>query len=199
MRAVSRSRKQVAAAEDSSQPPGAAPQSRRMARERCIALVCAFAGVSLIAPGTAAETIYKCRDDRGRVLYTSEPCPGGKPVDIQAGKGDPHALERLRQEDAAFNRRMSERRAAEAKEAELRREAELKQREVEATERAAESGAAAAPGPYWGWPVYPARPGYGPPRPGRPDRPDRPDRPPTPPGAGKPPPSLERLPVMTPR
>ena len=44
----------------------------------------------------AAEPIFRCTDEAGRVTYTSIPCKGGVELDIDAGKPDPAAIERLR-------------------------------------------------------------------------------------------------------
>jgi hypothetical protein len=88
----------------------------RQARRR----LCTWAVLVLMAGmppaiAAAADPIYRCIDENGRVLYTSERCKGGVELEIDAGKADPAAIDRLRRnvdaermKDAARSREQAE-------------------------------------------------------------------------------------------
>jgi hypothetical protein len=81
-----------------------------------------------IAGGAFAQgdTIYRCDDGRGGVLYADAPCPGGRVVELPEGKPDPTARERLQRDLDAFERRQAARAAALLRERE--RQDDLRQR-----------------------------------------------------------------------
>jgi hypothetical protein len=71
----------------------------------------------------AQDTIYRCDDGRGGVLYANTPCPGGRVIALVESKPDPAARERLQRDLEAFERRQSAREAAITRERERREEA----------------------------------------------------------------------------
>ena len=82
-----------------------------------------------IANGALAQgdTIYRCDDGRGGVLYVNAPCPGGRVVEIPEARPDPAARERLQRDLDAFERRQAAREAALIR----ARENEARKRDVE--------------------------------------------------------------------
>jgi hypothetical protein len=95
---------------------------------------------------SAAAQVYKCTQDGGRVLYSDMPCKGGAAVDVRAGTANPAAVTQLARDNAAFDRKMAARRAAEDQ-AEFRRQRLDAQLE---TAKAAQGGVIASDsGPYY--------------------------------------------------
>ena len=133
-------------------------------RRRSIAL--AFACV-VLGGSAAAQTIYRCDDGSGGVLYADAPCKDGAKVDLLPGKADPAAIERLKRDQKAFDERQAARDAKAQAEAQAIRDA----RQARA-ERSGEAPAESigypgyAWGGYWPWPPVPPVP----PRPPRPER-----------------------------
>ncbi|MBS0320989.1 MAG: hypothetical protein JSR18_10650 [Proteobacteria bacterium] len=122
-----------------------------------------------------ADAIYKCADAAGHVTYQSGPCKGGARLDIDAGRQDPAAVARLREDQAAFTARDSERREQATREAVARDERAAAEARARAQEAAASADAApACVDCGWGWGfVLP----WGP-SPWRPRPPVKPPRPP---------------------
>jgi len=132
------------------------------------------AAIASLASHAAAQTIFRCDDGRGGVLYSDAPCKQGVKVDLLPGKADPAAIERLEREQRAFDARQAARDARadrDAAAARADRDAE-RQRQAEAARLAAQP----PPPPenyYWssGWPWWYAplpvvpRPPVRPPRP----------------------------------
>ncbi len=105
---------------------------------------------SALAQGT---TIYRCNDGSGGVLYANIPCAGGVALDLPESKPDPAALERLRREQEAFERRQATRDAVSAQAA-VRRD-ELRRREEEARrERESQAHAYTPSYPWFYAPMY---------------------------------------------
>ena len=98
--------------------------SRHLPRQT---LACAAAALALAvassgnAEGAASGSVYRCKQANGAIAYQDFPCKGGVAVDIKPDAADPHAIERLRREQAEFERSYAQRRAAEA--AQQRRDA----------------------------------------------------------------------------
>jgi hypothetical protein len=67
-----------------------------------------------------SDTIYRCDDGRGGVLYANAPCPRGRVVEMPESKPDPAARERLQRDVEAFERRQAAREAALLRERERR-------------------------------------------------------------------------------
>lgn len=82
-----------------------------------------FSCIAAADPPVAAPSleVYKCTSDGGRVLYTSEPCDHGEILELQAGTADAAAIDKLRHDVERDGQRAMQRRAAEARDAELRR------------------------------------------------------------------------------
>lgn len=55
-----------------------------------------FAGFTSLAGAT--EPIFRCPDENGRILYTSERCKNGVELSIDAGQPNPAAIDRLRRD-----------------------------------------------------------------------------------------------------
>jgi hypothetical protein len=111
----------------------------------CTLLLCiALAAGMLCSP--AAAQVYKCAQDRGGVLYSDVPCKGGAVVDVEAGTANPAAVRQLARDNAAFDRKLAARRAAEDQ-AEFRREQLNAQMEVALAAQA--SAATTDAGPYY--------------------------------------------------
>jgi uncharacterized protein DUF4124 len=75
--------------------------------------------LSLLAIGavgwaaSAAAQVYKCTQEGGHVLYSDVACKGGAIVDVLASAANPAAVRQLVRDNAAFDRKMDARRAAE--------------------------------------------------------------------------------------
>ena len=115
-----------------------------------------------------ANTIYRCSDGAGGVLYADSPCAGGRVVEVPASKVDPLARERLQRDLEAFDKRQA-----------LRDSERARQQEQLAQARRAEANAPPAettePAPYYPY-AYGFAPYYVPPHPPPRPRP-RPVRP----------------------
>jgi len=59
-----------------------------------------------------AQTLYRCDDGRGGVLYADNACPNGHAVDLPPHRPDPAARERLERELREFEARQAAREAA---------------------------------------------------------------------------------------
>ena len=146
-----------------------------MALSRMVSLTLAAAALGLAAAlaDVAAQSVYRCDDGKGGVLYADTPCKGGATVDLAPGKADPAAIERLRREQRAFDERQAARELRAQQEAQAQREYRLAQREwqLDASAALLAERLAAERNYYWGgyWPWYPAPPVAklppGPPRP----------------------------------
>lgn len=106
-----------------------------------------------IAGGAFAQgdTIYRCDDGRGGVLYANVPCPRGVVIELPEVKPDPAARERLQRDLDAFERRQA------AREAALRRERErqdIRQRNAPEPARQDEEQASYAPPIAYYAPLY---------------------------------------------
>ena len=150
-----------------------------MALSKMVSLTLAAAALGLAAAlaDVAAQSVYRCDDGKGGVLYADTPCKGGATVDLAPGKADPAAIERLRREQRAFDERQAARELRAQQEAQAQREYRLAQREwqLDATAALLAERLAAERNYYWGgyWPWYPAPPvGSPPPGPPRPPWPD---------------------------
>jgi hypothetical protein len=114
-----------------------------MLRTAVLAIV--TVGVATWAASATAQ-IYKCAQEGGRVLYSDMPCKGGAAIDVRVGTANPAAVTQLARDNAAFDRKMAARRAAEDQ-AEFRRQQLNAQ--IEAA-KAAQGGAMASDsGPYY--------------------------------------------------
>ena len=98
------------------------------------------------------DTIYRCDDGGGGVLYANVRCPGGRAVELPPDKPDPAARERLRQDLEAFERRQAAREAALR---ERQRQDELRQRTAAESARPDDAPAYAPPIAYYA-PLYAA-------------------------------------------
>ena len=134
-------------------------------------------GVVVLAAATLgshvlAQTVYRCEDAKGGVLYADTPCKGGAKVDLLPGKADPAAIERARREQRAFDERQAVRDAGSAEEARTIREHRWAQQEWQHDRGAVLDRYAPRADSYRGalWPWYPTppAPSAGPPRPSRP-------------------------------
>lgn len=85
-----------------------------------------------IANGAFAQgdTIYRCDDGRGGVLYANAPCSGGRVIELPETRPDPEARGRLQRDLDAFERRQAARDAA------LLRDRENEARKRDLAERA---------------------------------------------------------------
>ena len=116
--------------------------------------------IATLAFAAHAQTLYRCDDGRGGVLYADQPCAGGRVVDVPPHRTDPHARERLDRELREFEARHA------AREAALRREREAERQERLARAKAAEEQPEPAAQPWsyytpyygYGWPARPVRP-----------------------------------------
>ena len=121
-----------------------------------------------MAVGAAvAQTIYRCDDGHGGVLYADAPCKDGAKVDVLPGKADPAAIERLTREQQAFDERQAVRDAKSRAEVDAAREERRVwvRRPLESDPQATYGGYPGyAWGGYWPWPPVPPRPPH-PPRP----------------------------------
>jgi len=171
----------------------------------CAAGVLAAAAFALSA---GAQTVYRCDDGTGGVLYSDAPCRGGARVDLVPGAADPAAIERLKREQRAFDERQAARELRAQQEALAEREQRLAQREwqLDASTALLAERLTAGQGYYWGgyWPWYPSPPAVAP-RPPRPPRPDAlPPAPYVPAAPGRfglpsPPPARPAPPIPAPR
>ncbi len=114
-----------------------------------------------------ANTIYRCSDGAGGVLYSDSPCAGGRVVEVPQTKIDPLARERLQRDLDAFDKRQALRDAERARQQE--QQAQL--RRAEANARPAET---VEPEPYYYPYAYGFAPYYVPPQPPPRPRPVRP-------------------------
>ena len=107
-----------------------------------------------------AQTIYRCKESAGGVLYSDTPCTGGRVVEMPEFRSDPAARERLQREIDAFDKRQA---ARDALARQRENEADARRRaDAEAARRAQEREAAQDQAPYgyygYGWyPPYYAR------------------------------------------
>lgn len=101
-----------------------------------------IAAIALTVAPIAGATVYKCTGPAGAVTYQDFPCKRGAVVEIRSGTADPGAIDRLDQQNAAFDRNMAARAAIEQSAADRRQELNLRRQELEATQAAA----VAAPG-----------------------------------------------------
>lgn len=128
--------------------------------------------LALLCGAAAAQSIFRCDDGKGGVLYADVPCRDGAKVDVRAGKADPAAIERLRRDEKAFAERHAAREAraqADAQAARDSRDARARaERQAELDRQQSE---------YVGYPGY-AWGGYYPWTPVPPRPPLRPDPPP---------------------
>lgn len=125
-----------------------------------------LAGVLFLAPGARAATapIYKCQDGNLGLVYTDQPCKGGKQIDIHPGDANPAAAARLAKARDELDR------SAAARIVELRRAAAQRefaawaqrQREQESgMVPGSESGTYPADDDFAWYPAYlPARPSH---------------------------------------
>lgn len=67
-----------------------------------------------LAQGSAAASVYRCKQANGSIAYQDFPCKGGVAVDIKPDTPDPIAIERLQRQQAEFDRAYAQRRAEEA-------------------------------------------------------------------------------------
>ena len=134
--------------------------------------VCSAALFGAFAAAAGAQTVYRCDDGKGGVLYADVPCKQGIRVDIPSGKADPAAIERLQREQRAFAARQAARDARAEREAVAARAERESERQ---RQRDAWLASQVLPDPYvwdgW-WPWFPIVPVVPPPPP-RP-RPERP-------------------------
>jgi hypothetical protein len=87
-----------------------------MLRESLLALPLAVAVLTFSSTAAAqndAAPVYRCKASAGAVTYQDYPCKGGVAVDIKPDAADPAAIERLRRDQARFDRSLAQRRAAE--------------------------------------------------------------------------------------
>ena len=156
--------------------PGTRGKAVGRASKSGVAGLVLLAAALLPVEAVRSQSIYRCDDGRGGVLYTDAPCKQGTAVDVAAGKASPEAIARLEREQQAFQQRQMARDAKAERDdraARSEREAERKRRqEAElAAQRLAEQNAGYGQGSWWGW--YPAWPVVPPiPRPPRPPRPE---------------------------
>ena len=108
----------------------------------------AIAGVAF----AQGETIYRCDDGAGGVLYANARCAGGRALELPESRPDPAARERLRQDLEAFERRQAARAAALR---ERQRPDELRQGAANEAARPVDPPAYAPPIAYYG-PLYAA-------------------------------------------
>ena len=131
-------------------------------RSAALALACAALGGH-----AAAQTIYRCDDGKGGVLYVDAPCKDGAKVDMLPGKADPAAIERLKRDQKAFDERQAVRDARVQADAQAAREARrLREHQASASEPEPVYGY-----PPWAWGGYSLGPPVPPVRP-RPPRPE---------------------------
>jgi hypothetical protein len=131
-------------------------------RSAALALACVALGGH-----AAAQTIYRCDDGKGGVLYVDAPCKDGAKVDMLPGKADPAAIERLKREQKAFDERQAARDARVQADAQAAREARrVREQQASASEPEPVYGY-----PPWAWGGYYPWPPVPPVRP-RPPRPD---------------------------
>src|SRR5688572_1316989 len=72
-----------------------------------VAVRIAVAVAACIGALAHANTIYRCSDGAGGVLYADSPCAGGRVVEVPASKVDPLARERLQRDLEAFDKRQA--------------------------------------------------------------------------------------------
>jgi hypothetical protein len=108
--------------------------------------------------GPPVPPVYKCRQPDGTVLYQDYACKGAVVVDIKPDSADPAAIERLRREEAAFDRSAAQRRAVDTgvQRAQIERARELEaQQRYEDQQARQEEAAASYPGYFF---ITPQRP-----------------------------------------
>jgi hypothetical protein len=106
-----------------------------------VTMIAAWCAGAAVAQG---DTIYRCTDALGAVLYSNTPCPGGRTLALPDVKPDPAARERLQRDLDAFQKRQAVREAAQLRERELQSE----------RNRAAAQTAQAEPQPDYVSPYY---------------------------------------------
>jgi len=107
------------------------------------ALLAAAASTHALADNSPS-TIYRCKQQNGRLAYQDFPCPGGVVVEVRPGVPNPAEIARLEREQEAFERAAAARRADEL--AALRREElMLRQRELNYATATGASGVDTAP------------------------------------------------------
>jgi hypothetical protein len=84
---------------------------------RAIPIVIGMLGIALLASFSVDAAVYRCRDTAGNVMYSDAACDGGSVVPIVESRADPVAIERLRREAEAFERRQARREAIALEEA----------------------------------------------------------------------------------
>ena len=124
---------------------GSSSGRRRASVAALAALLATVASTPAFADNSSA-TIYRCKQENGRLAYQDFPCAGGVVVEVRPGAPNPAAIARLEREQEAFERAAALRRADE--QVALRRE-ELTLRQRELNYAAAGGGSGADTGPYY--------------------------------------------------
>ena len=129
-----------------------------------LAIVAAAYAGTAVAQG---DTIFRCTDALGAVLYSNTACPGGRALALPGVAPDPAARERLQRELDAFQKRQAVREAAQLRERELQSERNRAAAQAAQPEpQAVYASPYYAYGPYYPYAV-PPRPPLPRPRPAR--------------------------------